>query len=1055
MKTATGSSATPRSLVKAFFDPGFYRSAYGGLPKGVDPLDHFLSVGWIQGRDPSPDFSTFKYLLNYDDVLYRHVNPVVHYLLAGRAQGRRTFEHSIDQAIYLPWDARIADLLPVWFDEDYYQAFNPDLAGAPSLLSQFLVLGWAEGRDPCERFSTHKYLWKYADVGLAGVNPLLHYIGTGQVEGREAIAVEGSRNKVPRRMSDAEWLEAARAHFDPDFYAQMYPSTAGLADLFDHYRTVGWLEGRDPSARFSNRKYLEFHKDVHGTGQEPLYHFVRFGVFEGRQIFASEAIPEGRRAIRRKDRDGDALLKAEFDEEFYRAAYPELGDIDDPFEHYMAEGWREGRNPSNNFDTRYYLRRESDIRQAGINPFRHFILHGRREGRKGIGRIRKSLGEGGFPAVSVIVPNYNHAAFLPGRLKSIVDQNYPNLELIILDDCSVDGSVAVIEEFHKSYAGDCKVFLNPVNSGSVFSQWQKGLAAATSELIWICESDDICDAHFLKEILYVFSDPSVKIAFGNIQFIDADDAIIPGMDHLRESAEPGIWGEVKIMPAAKWFTGPLAVRNLIANVGGAIFRKPVLSDETWALVRSYKVAGDWLLYLIMAGTGQIAYAPEAKAYFRQHGKNISVAAFDQAFFYEELGRFHTALRETWALPARITLAFYGNLLDTFGDSKLSAHGPLSDLVSLDRLLSVKKKAVHITVAFLNFNVGGGEIFPIELLNDLSRRGYFVSALVQSLTADNDFVRDWLDARIPVYVADLIDVPGPEFARDAGIDIVHSHNLWAEFFFFPQGAETNFKYVVTLHGSYEVSHVSRQQVGGFFDRIDWVYLAGRNLDKFHAFGFDTSRFQLIPNGLARRSRPDPVTRKALGVSRRAKIFLFAARSHPEKGWMQTAAAFDALSQATEKDVVLLMSGEGSEADKIRARYAANPKIKMLGFRSDIDDLLEVSDFLVLPTRFTGESMPLTLIQGILASVPIISTDIGQIRDMVEHPAGAVGVTIAPDGDDDMFVAALLAEMKRAAANKLRVSAKAFAAAAARFSIAACADRYVLVYGIGERKEDVLF
>ncbi len=1040
------------------FNPRFYETTYGRLPNNIDPLDHFLSIGWIQGRDPSPDFSVFKYLLQNDDVLYRHLNPAVHYQTVGRQQGRSIFEHSADQAIYLPWDTRIADLLPLWFDEDYYRSCNPDLEGAPSLLSQFLVLGWVEGRDPCARFSTHKYIWKYADVGIAGINPLLHFILTGQQEGRDAIPAEGSRSKVVRHMTELEWLETVRGHFDPEFYARMYPSVANLPDLFDHYRTTGWLEGRDPSPRFSTRQYLAFHHDVLETGQEPLYHFVRYGIFEGRKTFPSEAKPEKPRILAKADKaEDEALLKAAFDENYYRTHYPDVAtSVDDLFGHYMTVGWREGKNPSRDFDTAFYLRREGDIREAGINPFRHFVLHGRREGRQGVSRVRRPANAAGLPTVSVIVPNYNHAGFLPGRLQSIVDQNYPSLELIILDDCSSDSSVEVIEKFCRTYKGTCKTVFNKTNSGSVFSQWQKGLALATGELIWICESDDTCDKNFLNELIYIFADPSVQIAFGNIQFIGTDDKVLPGMDHLRESAEPGIWSEVRVMPAAKWFCGPLAVRNLIANVGGAVFRKPQLSSETWALVRTFKVAGDWLLYLIMAGTGQIAYAPEAKAYFRQHGKNTSVNAFDQAFFYEELGRFHTVLRQTWALPDRATLTFYGNLLETFGRSKLAATGSLPQLVSLDRLLEVKKTSVHVAVSFWNFNVGGGEIFPIELLNELLRRGYFVSAIVQSLTADNDFVRRWLDARIPVYVSDLIDVPGPEFAHDAGIDIVHSHNIWSEFFFFPPKKKlaSIVKYVVTLHGSYEVSHVQKEQIAAFFDSVNWVYLAERNLEKFHEFGFDTSGFTLIPNGLARRRAPEPVTREALGVSQDATVFLFAARPHPEKGWIQTAAAFDMLSRTTRKDVVLLMSGEGGEADKVRELYGSNTKIKMLGFRSDVDDLLDLSNFLLLPTRFAGESMPLTLIQGILASVPIISTDIGQIREMVEGEGGKVGVTIPVNNDDDVFVASLLAEMRKAADGKLVVRKKDFAAVSKRFSIDSCTDKYLEVYGLVAKQEAIV-
>ena len=95
------------------------------------------------------------------------------------------------------------------------------------------------------------------------------------------------------------------------------------------------------------------------------------------------------------------------------------------------------------------------------------------------------------------MPNYNHARFLPERLKSIVDQKYGSSELIILDDCSTDNSRDVIRAFAESYSGDCRVVFNKVNSKNVFKQWQKGLELATGELIWICESDDTCEANRL------------------------------------------------------------------------------------------------------------------------------------------------------------------------------------------------------------------------------------------------------------------------------------------------------------------------------------------------------------------------------------------------------------------------------------------------------------------------------------------------------------------------------------------------------------------------------
>ncbi len=79
------------------------------------------------------------------------------------------------------------------------------------------------------------------------------------------------------------------------------------------------------------------------------------------------------------------------------------------------------------------------------------------------------------PTVSVIVPNYNHAPFLTGRIESILRQTFRDFELIILDDHSSDQSKQIIS----SYQGNPKVsniIYNDSNSGSPFRQWNKGIA---------------------------------------------------------------------------------------------------------------------------------------------------------------------------------------------------------------------------------------------------------------------------------------------------------------------------------------------------------------------------------------------------------------------------------------------------------------------------------------------------------------------------------------------------------------------------------------------------
>ena len=97
--------------------------------------------------------------------------------------------------------------------------------------------------------------------------------------------------------------------------------------------------------------------------------------------------------------------------------------------------------------------------------------------------------------VSVILPNYNHAEFLPERLDSIYNQTYQNLEVIILDDCSTDESVSILNNY-KNHPKTAHFVINKENTGSPFIQWEKGFKLVKGDVIWIAESDDYCDLNF-------------------------------------------------------------------------------------------------------------------------------------------------------------------------------------------------------------------------------------------------------------------------------------------------------------------------------------------------------------------------------------------------------------------------------------------------------------------------------------------------------------------------------------------------------------------------------
>jgi glycosyltransferase involved in cell wall biosynthesis len=102
-------------------------------------------------------------------------------------------------------------------------------------------------------------------------------------------------------------------------------------------------------------------------------------------------------------------------------------------------------------------------------------------------------------SISIIVPNFNHASFLKERPDSVFNQTYQDFEVILLDDCSTDNSLEVLQE----YANHPKVahfVINEQNTGSTFKQWKKGIELAKGEWIWIAESDDWCEPSLLQEL---------------------------------------------------------------------------------------------------------------------------------------------------------------------------------------------------------------------------------------------------------------------------------------------------------------------------------------------------------------------------------------------------------------------------------------------------------------------------------------------------------------------------------------------------------------------------
>lgn len=184
----------------------------------------------------------------------------------------------------------------------------------------------------------------------------------------------------------------------------------------------------------------------------------------------------------------------------------------------------------------------------------------------------------GKPRLSVIVPNYNHANFLERRLLSIINQTQKPDEIIFLDDASSDDSVTIARDILSKSNIRYSIIENDINSGNVFKQWITGLEHATGDLVWIAESDDECAPDFLANMVPHFKREEILLAYGNISYINADGTPNSDLSNYYDGLTDLDWSHSHIVSAWRAFTGPFAVKNIIPNVSGAVFRKPILTE---------------------------------------------------------------------------------------------------------------------------------------------------------------------------------------------------------------------------------------------------------------------------------------------------------------------------------------------------------------------------------------------------------------------------------------------------------------------------------------------
>ncbi len=236
-------------------------------------------------------------------------------------------------------------------------------------------------------------------------------------------------------------------------------------------------------------------------------------------------------------------------------------------------------------------------------------------------------------------------------------------------------------------------------------------------------------------------------------------------------------------------------------------------------------------------------------------------------------------------------------------------------------------------------------------------------------------------------------------RSRGVNVVHTHNPHALVYGAPAAWLVGAAAVHSKHGM-NPDRPRRLWLRRAAARLVDAYvavtptLAARALEQGDC---DPSLLAVIPNGIdVERFVPSPALRRAireeLGIPGDAWVVGTVGRLAGEK---DQALLVDAMAPLLSEGRQLVIVGDGPERDALRTRIAKTPGgryVRMLGARADVESVLAAFDAFALSSRTEG--LPLALLEAMATGLPVVSTAVGGIPDLVQHEVTGL---LSPAGD----------------------------------------------------------
>ena len=204
-----------------------------------------------------------------------------------------------------------------------------------------------------------------------------------------------------------------------------------------------------------------------------------------------------------------------------------------------------------------------------------------------------------FPIVSIITPSMNHAAFIEEAIQSIITQNYPKIEYIVMDGGSTDGTIDILKKY-----SDKLIWHSEVDQ-SLYDAVNKGWELSKGEYLGYLNCDDLlCPGAVTTLVQYLSDNRNIPFVYGDFYRIDQRGNII----ETYKAREPDL-------------NALLRNGNFIFS-GSMLFRRSLLGEIGW-MDLSYKYSADYDFCVRIAKKFPMAHISQPIAMFRMHSDSKS------------------------------------------------------------------------------------------------------------------------------------------------------------------------------------------------------------------------------------------------------------------------------------------------------------------------------------------------------------------------------------------------------------------------------------------------